>query len=137
MRKSFLGWGHRLRQWAVVVKRDVCAIYLASRDPRVPWYAKLVAVLVAAYALSPIDLIPDFIPVIGYLDDLVLVPLGILLVIRLVPAGIMAEYRAAAERENGLPKNWVAGAVIIMLWVGGIAFLLWLLAKAMGNEEAL
>lgn len=129
--------GKRLRQWAVAVKRDICAVYLASRDPRVPWYAKLVAVLVVAYALSPIDLIPDFIPVIGYLDDLILVPLGILLVIRLVPAEIMAEHRAAAEREMGLPKNWVAGAVIIMLWVGAIAFLVWLLTKGMGTTEAL
>lgn len=126
----------RLRQWAVVVKQDVCAVYLASRDPRVPWYAKLVAVLVVAYALSPIDLIPDFIPVIGYLDDLILVPLGILLVIRLLPPGLMAEHRAAAEKETGLPKNWVAGAVIIILWVGGIAFLVWLFAKGIGINEA-
>lgn len=126
----------RIRQWAGVVKRDVCAVYLASRDPRVPWYAKLVAVLVVAYALSPIDLIPDFIPVIGYLDDLLLVPLGILLVIRLVPPGLMAEHRAAAEKEKGLPKNWVAGAVIIVLWVGGIVLLGWLFLKGMGTPEA-
>lgn len=136
MWEAFSVLGNRLRNWAVVVKRDVCAVYLASRDPRVPWYAKLVAVLVAAYALSPIDLIPDFIPVIGYLDDLLLVPLGILLVIRFVPPGLMAEHRAAAKKEEGLPKNWVAGAVIIILWMGGIVLLGWLFLKGMGIPEA-
>ncbi|GJL49178.1 MAG: hypothetical protein NPIRA01_04050 [Nitrospirales bacterium] len=84
------------------------------------------AVLVAAYALSPIDLIRDFIPVIGYLDDLVLLPLGILLVIRLVPRGLMAEHQATAEKHGGLPKNWVAEVIIIFLWVAGITFLAWL-----------
>ncbi|GJL61799.1 MAG: membrane protein [Nitrospirales bacterium] len=115
----------QIRQWAMVVKRDVCAVYLASRDPRVPWYAKLIAVLVAAYALSPIDLIPDFIPVIGYLDDLLLLPLGILLVVRLLPPGLMAEHRATAEKYSGLPRNWVAAGFIIILWVVGIVFLGW------------
>ncbi len=110
-----------------MVKRDIHAIYLASRDPRVPWYAKLVAVLVVAYALSPIDLIPDFLPVIGYLDDLILLPLGILLVIRLVPPGLMAEHRATAKKEGGLPKNWVAGIIIIIVWVVGIMFTVLLL----------
>ena len=112
---SLSGIGHRLRQWAGLVKRDVHAVNLASRDPRVPWYPKCMAVLVAAYALSPIDLIPDFIPVIGYLDDLVLLPLGALLVIRLVPPGIMAEHRATADKYDRLPRNWVATALIIIL----------------------
>jgi len=115
----------RLRQWAGLVKRDVHAVYLASRDPRVPWYAKCVAVLVVAYALSPIDLIPDFIPVIGYLDDLVLLPLGVLLVIRLVPPGIMAEHRATAGKHNRLPQNRIAATLIIFLWVAGISLLAW------------
>ena len=87
----------RMNRWARVLKRDVHAIYLASRDPRVPWYAKVLAVMVAAYALSPIDLIPDFVPVLGYLDDVIVVPLGIALVIRLIPPGIMAELREQAE----------------------------------------
>jgi uncharacterized membrane protein YkvA (DUF1232 family) len=87
----------RWKQWARIIKRDVHAIYLASRDPRVPWYAKLTALAVTAYALSPINLIPDFIPVIGCLDDLIVVPLGILLVIRLIPREVMAEHRARAE----------------------------------------
>jgi uncharacterized membrane protein YkvA (DUF1232 family) len=75
----------RLRDWARVIKRDVRALYLASRDPRVPWYAKALAIVVAGYALSPIDLIPDFVPVLGYLDDVMLVPPGVLLVIRMIP----------------------------------------------------
>src|SRR6476469_7633310 len=91
-----------LKDWARAIKRDVHAIYLASRDPRVPWYAKALALAVAGYALSPIDLIPDFIPVLGLLDDAILVPLCILLVIRLIPPDVMAEHRmlaaAAADR---------------------------------------
>ena len=79
----------RLRAWAREMKRDVHALYLAARDPRVPWYAKAVALFVAGYALSPIDLIPDFIPVIGYLDDVIIVPLGIHLVVRMIPAPLM------------------------------------------------
>ena len=122
---SLSGIGNRLRQWADLVKRDVHAVYLASHDSRVPWYAKYVALLVAAYALSPIDLIPDFIPVIGYLDDLVLLPLGVLLVIRLVPPGIMAEHRATADKHDRLSRNWVAAALIIILWVAGSFLLAW------------
>ena len=83
------GWIDRLKHWAKQMKRDVYAVWFAARDPDTPLLAKLVALLVAAYAVSPIDLIPDFIPVLGYLDDLILVPLGILLVMRLVPAEIM------------------------------------------------
>ena len=81
----------RLKGWARTVKRDVIALFLAARDPRTPWYAKMAAGLVAAYALSPIDLIPDFIPIVGYLDDLVIVPLGIWIAVRLVPADLMRE----------------------------------------------
>jgi uncharacterized membrane protein YkvA (DUF1232 family) len=103
------------------VKRDVHALYLAARDPRVPCYAKVAAIAVAAYALSPIDLIPDFIPVIGYLDDLVIVPLGILLAVKLVPPDLMMEFRtttASADGERVLGK-W--GAVIIVsLWIIGV-----------------
>jgi len=119
----------QIGQWALAVKRDVCAVYLASRDPRVPWYAKVVAMLVAAYALSPIDLIPDFIPVIGYLDDLLLLPLGILLVIRLVPRELMAEHRLAATKMDALPKSRRAVVAIIILWILGIAFFIWLFPR--------
>ena len=95
----------RARNWARTVKRDLVAIWIAARDPRVPWYAKAVAVVVAAYALSPIDLIPDFIPVLGYLDDVLIVPAGIWLTVRLIPAELMVEFRAEASRRDGQPTN--------------------------------
>jgi uncharacterized membrane protein YkvA (DUF1232 family) len=94
------------------VKFDVHAVYQAARDPRTPWYARAAAILVAAYALSPIDLIPDFIPVLGYLDDLLIVPLGILLVVRLIPADVLAEHRATAEAHRAArPVSYAAGAL--------------------------
>jgi uncharacterized membrane protein YkvA (DUF1232 family) len=107
---------HRLKQWARLIKRDVHALYLAARDPRVPWYAKALAVVVAAYALSPIDLIPDFLPVVGYLDDVILVPLGILLTVRLIPPEIMNEHRLRAADATGRPVSRAAGAVIVAIW---------------------
>ena len=118
----------RLRQWARTLKRDVIALYLAIRDPRVPWYAKAVAACVAAYALSPIDLIPDFIPVLGYLDELVVLPLGILLAAKLVPQEIMAELRAEAEGKRGeRPVSRVGAAVIIGIWIVAVlATVYWL-----------
>ena len=116
----------RLKQWARVIKRDVHALYLASRDPRVPWHAKAMAAVVAGYALSPIDLIPDFIPVVGYLDDLVLVPLGILLVIRLIPPELMAEHRAAAAAAQEPPLSWRAATMIAGLWIAASVLAGWL-----------
>ena len=107
-----------MRQWARAIKRDVVALWLAARDPRVPWIAKLVAACVAAYALSPIDLIPDFIPVLGYLDDVLLVPLGMLLAIRLIPPAVWEELRiAAAARAGSRPTSRVAAAAIVGIWV--------------------
>ncbi len=111
----------RLKDWARRIKRDVTAVALAARDPRVPWYVKALAVFIVAYALSPIDLIPDFIPVLGLLDDVILVPLGILLVVHLMPAGLMAEYQAQADAIGRLPKNRVAGAIVIGLWLIALA----------------
>jgi uncharacterized membrane protein YkvA (DUF1232 family) len=107
----------RLRSWARSVKRDVQALYLSARDPRVPWYAKAVALAVAAYALSPIDLIPDFIPVLGYLDDLIIVPLGILLAVRLIPPAVLAEHRATAVAAP-MQASRGAAVVIIAIWIG-------------------
>jgi uncharacterized membrane protein YkvA (DUF1232 family) len=108
----------QLRAWARALKRDVVALYLAARDPRVPWYAKAVAACVAAYALSPIDLIPDFIPVLGYLDDLLLVPLGIALAVRLVPPALLEEHRrAATTRISDRPTSYVGAAIIIAIWI--------------------
>jgi uncharacterized membrane protein YkvA (DUF1232 family) len=116
----------RLKDWARLIKRDVHALYLASRDPRVPWYAKALAVVVAGYALSPIDLIPDFIPVLGYLDDVILVPLGIVLVVRLIPPQIMAEHRELAAAAQGRPISRTAAVIIAFVWVLSIALCGWL-----------
>jgi uncharacterized membrane protein YkvA (DUF1232 family) len=115
----------RARQWARALKRDVLAVWLAARDRRTPRLAKLLALIVAAYALSPIDLIPDFVPVLGYLDDLVLVPLGLMLVVRMIPRDLMAEFRAAADAIAARRGGWVAATVIIMLWTAGLVLLGW------------
>jgi uncharacterized membrane protein YkvA (DUF1232 family) len=114
-------WLDSAKQWARSIKRDVHALYLSARDPRTPWYAKAVAIAVAGYALSPIDLIPDFIPIVGYLDDLILVPLGILLAVRLIPAEIMAEHRAAAAAAGERPVSRIAAVFIIGVWIVGLA----------------
>ena len=116
----------RIKIWARRLNRDVHAIYLASRDPRVPWLAKVLAIAVAAYALSPIDLIPDFIPVFGYLDDLIIVPLGIWLVVRLIPEEVMAEYRAIAEKAGERPVSRAGMAAIMLLWIFGALTLGWI-----------
>jgi uncharacterized membrane protein YkvA (DUF1232 family) len=115
----------RLRRWARAVKQDVVALYIAARDPRVPWHVKLAATAIAAYALSPIDPIPDFIPVLGYLDELILLPIAIALVIRMIPGPLMAEFRAEARRRSERPVSRMAAAVIIGRWITAAAFLLW------------
>ena len=124
-----------MREWASAIKRDVHALYLASRDPRVPWYAKAIAVVVAGYALSPIDLIPDFIPVLGYLDDVIIVPLGILLVVRLIPAEIMAEHRALAASAQDRPVSRTAAAVIVLIWALCIGAIGWLAYVYFGRSR--
>ena len=107
-----------------MVKRDVFVVYLVARDSRVPWPVKMLAAAVAAYALSPIDLIPDFIPVVGYLDVLVIVPLGILAV-KLVPAEVLADLREEAERRLvARPRSWAGAAAIIVLWLVLLALLI-------------
>ena len=123
----------RVKNWAHLIKRDVHALYLASRDPRVPWYAKALAAVVAGYALSPIDLIPDFIPVLGYLDDVILVPAGIWLVIRLIPPDIMAEHRALAAAAHERPVNKVAGALVIAAWIAAALLIGWRLHRYISN----
>src|ERR1700719_3818778 len=115
-----------LKIWARTLIRDVQAIYLAARDPRVPWYARVLAIAVAGYALSPIDLIPDFIPVIGYLDDLIIVPLGIWLVVSLIPEEVMAEYRARAIEAGQRPRSKIAAIVIVTIWILAAAALGWI-----------
>jgi uncharacterized membrane protein YkvA (DUF1232 family) len=109
----------RLKSMAKKLKANLMVMYLAYRDPRVPMFTKIFAICVVAYAFSPVDLIPDFIPILGYLDDLILVPLGVYLALRLFPKEVLEEYRAKAEeqRKLGKPKNWVTGTLIIALWM--------------------
>ena len=125
----------RIKQWARAIVRDVTALWLAARDPRVPWLAKAVAACVAAYALSPIDLIPDFIPVIGYLDDLLLVPLGILLAVRLIPPDLMAEFRAAAEGQRK-PVSRAGALVIVAIWLAFTAIAGWIVWETLAPSTS-
>ena len=120
-------WHQRVQQ----LKGEVYALYLAYKDPRVPWYARLWVAIVVGYALSPIDLIPDFIPVVGYLDDLVLIPLGVLLAIKLIPAPVLAECRARAQAEmaQNKPTNRVAVVIIIAIWLVLAALVISLFVK--------
>jgi len=110
-------WKERARQ----LKKEIYALYFAYKDPRVPLYAKVLAAIVVGYALSPIDLIPDFIPVLGYLDDLILVPLGIMLVLRMIPQNVMVECQEKAEKAiaqgQSKPTNWVAASLIVCTWL--------------------
>jgi uncharacterized membrane protein YkvA (DUF1232 family) len=125
----------KTKLWARTIKRDVVAVWIAGRDARVPWYAKALALAVAAYALSPIDLIPDFIPVLGYLDDLIIVPLGLWLVITLIPADLMAEFRDEAARRASEPRSIVAALVIVMIWISAAVLLLWWLWPSSVNGK--
>lgn len=111
-----------LKAWARRIKRNVVALWLAARDPRVPVAAKVVAAIVAGYALSPIDLIPDFIPILGYLDDVILVPLGIALAVRMIPAPLMEDLRERASLVDK-PRSTVGLIAIVALWVVSIAAL--------------
>lgn len=118
------------KAWAKRLKRELYALYLATQDPRVPWYAKAITVCVVAYAFSPIDLIPDFIPVLGYLDDLLLVPLGIAIAVRLIPPDVLADCHRRAEaaiaRGQAKPKNWIAAGIILGLWLLLAGIVIWL-----------
>ena len=119
------GW----KRWARLLKRDAHVLYLAARDPRVPWYAKALALAVAAYAASPIDLIPDFVPVLGYLDDLIIVPLGIALVIRLIPAEVMQKHRVEASLAQERPVSRAAAIVIVLVWIASGMLIGWWLYR--------
>ncbi len=107
--------------WKTQAKRlrnEIHALYFATKDPRTPWYAKVLAALIIGYALSPIDLIPDFIPVLGYLDDLIIVPAGIALLIKIIPNGVLQECREKAHSQPiSIRRNWVAGTIIILVWL--------------------
>ena len=117
-------WKAKSRQ----LKSEIYALYLASKHPRTPWYAKVLAALVIGYALSPIDLIPDFIPVVGYLDDLILIPFGITLLIKIIPGDVLEECRAKAEAELSKRKpNWIGGIIIVLIWILAIYLILTLI----------
>jgi len=126
--RSIIGqWKQHARQ----LKVETYALYLAYRDPRVPWYAKLFAAGVVGYAFSPLDLIPDFIPVLGYLDDLVIVPLGVALALRMIPGPVLDECRARAREtlSQDKPTNWAAAGVIVAMWLLAIALVVVILVR--------
>jgi uncharacterized membrane protein YkvA (DUF1232 family) len=117
--------GTRLRHWAQALKKDVIALSIAGRDARVPWYAKAAALAIAAYALSPIDLIPDFIPVLGYLDEVIILPVLLFLVVKMIPAPLMAEFREEAQRRAERPTSRAGALAIITLWITAFGLTLW------------
>jgi uncharacterized membrane protein YkvA (DUF1232 family) len=108
-----------LKQRARLLKAETFALYLAARHPATPWYAKLLAAAVAAYAFSPIDLIPDFVPILGYVDDLILIPMGIALAIKMIPPAVMTECRARAQKvmSDGKPVSRAAAVIVVVIWL--------------------
>lgn len=110
---------NRLKTMAKKLKANLMVMYFAYRDPRVSLFTKIFAICVVAYAFSPVDLIPDFIPILGYLDDFILVPLGVYIALRLFPREVLEEYRTKAEVQikSGKPKNWITGTIIIAVWL--------------------
>jgi uncharacterized membrane protein YkvA (DUF1232 family) len=124
--KGMVNAAGRFKRWVRSVKRDAHALYLAARDPRVPWHAKTLAAVVAAYALSPLDLIPDFIPVLGLLDDALLLPLGIWAAVQLIPRDVMAEHRRAAEQATTEPVSSAAALAIVVLWAISLGIAVWI-----------
>jgi len=113
------------RIWAKTIKRNVIALWLAARDPRTPWLARLVAAGVAAYALSPIDLIPDFVPVLGYLDDIIIVPLGILLAVKLIPTALMSELLEKAQSIANRPRSLAGAVFVALVWIALAGLACW------------
>lgn len=113
-----------LKQRAMQLKRDTLAVWYAALDPRTPWYAKAAAGLVTAYAFSPIDLVPDFVPILGYLDDLVLIPAGIALTLKLIPVEVMEDARIKAAEQEKKPVNWWVGSLIILIWAAILFFVI-------------
>lgn len=116
-----MGWIDDIKRWARELKREIFAVWIAARDPRTPVAAKVVGGIIAAYAISPTDLIPDFIPVLGYLDDLLIVPLGLMLAVRLIPDALMIEFRERADIMSERPRSIVAAVVIVAIWI--VAFI--------------
>jgi uncharacterized membrane protein YkvA (DUF1232 family) len=125
----------RLKSRAKLLKRDAYALYIAARDPRVPWYAKVFLGLVVAHTFSPIDLIPDFVPVLGYLDDLIITPLGIALALKMIPAEVMTEARRQSEElvRQGKPISRVGAVLVIAVWLVILAIMVWWIARALND----
>ena len=118
----------KIKAWAKNLKRQIFILYFAYRDERVPWYVKLFTACIVAYAFSPIDLIPDFIPILGYLDDVIILPLGIMFALKMIPKDVISdcEVKANEMMKNGKPKNWIVGSLIIFIWS---VIILWILLK--------
>ncbi|CAH0159157.1 hypothetical protein SRABI80_00824 [Peribacillus frigoritolerans] len=109
----------KIKIWARSLKRQIFILYFACKDERVPWHAKVFTACVVAYAFSPIDIIPDFIPILGYLDDVILVPIGIMIALKMIPKSVLTDCEVKAEEmmKKGKPKNWIVGSLIVMIWV--------------------
>ncbi|MEK4485971.1 YkvA family protein [Psychrobacillus sp. FSL H8-0484] len=120
---------NNIKQWAKRLKRSIFILYLASKDKRVPLSAKLFTAFIVAYAFSPIDLIPDFIPVLGYLDDVILLPIGIYFALRMIPKNVLAEceLKVAKLMKQEKPKNWIAGCIILFIWVAIATWMIYLI----------
>jgi uncharacterized membrane protein YkvA (DUF1232 family) len=118
----------KIKAWAKNLKRQIFILYFAYRDERVPWYVKLFTACIVAYAFSPIDLIPDFIPILGYLDDVIILPLGIMFALKMIPKDVISdcEVKANEMMKNGKPKNWIVGSLIIFIWS---VLVLWIILK--------
>ena len=118
----------KIKAWAKNLKRQIFILYFAYRDARVPWYAKVFTACVVAYAFSPIDLIPDFIPILGYLDDVIIVPLGVMFALKMIPKDVLldCEIKANEMMKNGKRKNWIVGSLIVLIWS---VIILWLILK--------
>ena len=118
----------KIKAWAKNLKRQIFILYFAYRDERVPWYVKLFTACIVAYAFSPIDLIPDFIPILGYLDDVIILPLGIMFALKMIPKDVISdcEVKANEMMKNGKPKNWIVGSLIIFIWS---VIVLWIILK--------
>ena len=118
----------KIKAWAKNLKRQIFILYFAYRDKRVPWYVKAFTACIVAYAFSPIDLIPDFIPILGYLDDVIILPLGIMLALKMISKDVISdcEVRANEMMTNGKPKNWMVGLLVILIWS---VIILWLILK--------
>lgn len=115
----------QIKNWVQRIKADLVALYIATKDARTPMRARMIAILVVGYALSPIDLIPDFIPILGYLDDILIVPFGIMLAIHLIPAHLMDEYRCLAQAHGRLPKSLTSAIVVVCIWCGALIIFGW------------